>query len=560
MRLLSNRLFIGFVCILCFQFFTFQLQAEFFKIDHYLVNITVSPGGYFDVEEKILVSFDSPRRGIFRKIPIKYTINGKTVKIRVDQIEVRDNPIKVTTENGYKIIRIGKEDVLVDGVKEYWISYRVTGAFLWLEEHTEFYWNIIGTEWDVPIEQADYNIYFPEDMDIGNYDYELFSGPADTDLKKAMISKMGSTLRGKTTQSLRAHEGIALAVKLAAGTITNTSQNIKITEDNLGFIPLGILAGLLFLFSRFGRNKRGAIEDEYYPPEEMNVSEAGAFFDHIAHNRDLLALIPQWGLEGIIRMKGLSDVADDDYYIEQLKTLPSDAPAYQRVFFNAIFEDGPVVLVSDLKNKLYGDFSKAQRLLKKEIKKDKWVDEQSRAWFHKGWFILLGLLSIIAGVLILVNFKLLITGILALVLGITCIVIHFLPARRSETGFILQNKIKGLKQFLKHLPDDQIKKLTTDDPAYFEKLFPYAVAFGIDKAFINKFKAIDYHHTPSWYYYGNNHRGYNQPSFNDFSSNFKIRDVSSVFTSSPASSGSSGGGFSGGSSGGGFGGGGGGSW
>ena len=538
------------------------LRAEYFTIDHYQIDISVSSDGYFDVQEKILVTFTEPRHGIFRTIPTVYRINGKKVRIKINKIRVVNYPKEVKQELQNKVIRIGDEDVLVDGTKEYVIEYRVTGAFLWLEDHTEFYWNIIGTNWDVPIAVAEYNITFPDQLEIGNDDYAISSGPEGLDQKKAMVSKIGSNLRGKTTDRLHPGEGVTLAVKLPLGAIANTSQNWKVKNDYFGFIPFGGMALLLFLFGQYGRNRKMSITDEHYPPQELNVSEAGAFFDHVAHNRDLLSLIPQWGMDGLIRMKGFDDGDKADYYIEKLEELSPHAPEYQHEFFKALFADGPVILLSDLKNTFYNKFNKAQRLLKKEVKQDKWVDLRSKQSFHKGWLFIGGLLIIATGILALAVGNLLLTGLLSILLGVLCIIINFLPAKRSPLGFELENRIRGLKQFLKRMPEDELTRLTQEDPDYFERLFPYAVAFGLDKAFINKFKTISERHdflAPSWYYYGSTHSGYNRPHFSHFSDHFQIKEVSSAFTSMPASSSGSGGSFSG-STGGGFGGGGGGSW
>ena len=91
----------------------------------------------------------------------------------------------------------------------------------------------------------------------------------------------------------------------------------------------------------------------------------------------------------------------------------------------------------------------------------------------------------------------------------------------------------------------------------FEKLLPYAVAFGVEKIWANRFKDIQLRQ-PEWYSgYGSSSR-FNSVYFTN-SLNSSFSSVRSAATPVSSSTGHSSG-FSGGSSGGGGGGGGGGSW
>ena len=533
--------------------------SQDFDIIQYNVDIEVSSEGYFDVSERILVDFKEQRRGIYRRIPIVNTFNDKKVKVRIDHIEVHDHNYKVYTDNGNKTIRIGKEDVFIEGEQEYWIDYRVTGAFLWLDSHTEFTWNIIGNSWDVPIQRVDYNVSFPTEFEIGEYDYEIFSGPVRQDLGKAMISERNNIIRGRTKEVLEPNEGVTLAVRLPVGSIQNTEQGYKLSNDYGGVIPLGLFGALLFWFRKFGRNRREKIEDEHYPPEEFYVSEAATFFDHSASPNDILAMIPEWGQKGYIRMKGFDEGDGKDYYIEQLEPLPEDVPEYQRLFYQGIFKSGPVVLLSDLKDTMFKTYVKVHRSLKRSIKRDRWIDLRSKRTFHSGWLLLGALASILLGVYALIANQMIFTFVLCLIIALTCIIIHFLPPKRSDEGLQLANRIKGLRQFMKKMPEEKVSQIVNDDPDYFERLFPYAIAFGLDKKFIKAFKSYDIP-APHWYYYGSSQHGYHPVKINQFSEQFNMNEVQSAFVTSPNSSGSSGSFSGGGSTGGGFGGGGGGSW
>jgi uncharacterized membrane protein len=146
-------------------------------------------------------------------------------------------------------------------------------------------------------------------------------------------------------------------------------------------------------------------------------------------------------------------------------------------------------------------------------------------------------------------------GIALIIAIMVVIVFSSISNKLSDKGQRVKRDLKGFYQFLKNDNSKEYEEIVNKDPHYFEKVYPYAVAFNMDKNFINKIKP--YQSTaPFWYgYYG---MPMHNTSFVTFSDNFKPKEISSAFSSYPVSSsgGSSGGGFSGG----GFGGGGGGSW
>ena len=49
----------------------------------------------------------------------------------------------------------------VDATRTVNIEYSVANGTRFFEDHDEFYWNVTGNDWPVPIEQASATIYFP---------------------------------------------------------------------------------------------------------------------------------------------------------------------------------------------------------------------------------------------------------------------------------------------------------------------------------------------------------------------------------------------------------------
>lgn len=127
--------------ILLVIFGTIDLRSESFKINHIMVEITISEYGYFDVREIIEVDFSKPRHGITRTIPLIREGN----KIEIDSIQIAREQFKIERNNTRLKIKIGKADELVYGTSVYEIRYRVSNAIKHSMSNSEFYWNIVGS-------------------------------------------------------------------------------------------------------------------------------------------------------------------------------------------------------------------------------------------------------------------------------------------------------------------------------------------------------------------------------------------------------------------------------
>ena len=123
-------------------------------ISSYDIDIVVHADRSISVTEEI--TYDSEgleRHGIFRILSRK-TAGGYVVPIR--DITVTDElgePIPTKTEKGRtetKLV-IGDPNQTFVGEKVYRIQYTVDYVIDTYRENAELYWNIIGTEWEFPI-------------------------------------------------------------------------------------------------------------------------------------------------------------------------------------------------------------------------------------------------------------------------------------------------------------------------------------------------------------------------------------------------------------------------
>ncbi len=63
----------------------------------------------------------------------------------------------------------------VDSTRTVNIEYSVANGTRFFEDHDEFYWNVTGNDWPVPIGQASATVYFPPDAS-GKLRAQAFEG------------------------------------------------------------------------------------------------------------------------------------------------------------------------------------------------------------------------------------------------------------------------------------------------------------------------------------------------------------------------------------------------
>src|SRR4030067_2397584 len=156
MSLMRKIVFIVFFFL--FTFFPKQVSAQStgYKIDNFESAVVINQDASITVKETIEVDFNESRHGIFRVIPVTYSIKGKTLNSRLNVLSITDEKgVPYQYEKGRLAqsvnLKIGDPDVFVMGEKTYMITYKVDGVIQRYGDHDELYWNVTGSEWDTSI-------------------------------------------------------------------------------------------------------------------------------------------------------------------------------------------------------------------------------------------------------------------------------------------------------------------------------------------------------------------------------------------------------------------------
>lgn len=554
--------------------------AESFYIKDYNIDVKINKDSSFHVKEEIIVHFLEPRHGIFRFIPYLYHINreagsdqrqfpvllGDRFEALLYGVKVPGYEKKISRQNGYLNIKIGSKDRTVEGDQEYKIEYNLYGEIGTFQGHSEFYFNLIGDKWEVPIMSVTFRVELPGPVALGDRDVAFYTGTAGStgsDVDSQFRDER--VISGIVTRQLEPYEGVTIAVRLPANYFVKNGfldAWLWLANNFYLFLPLLVLLIAFLTWFYKGRDKKVVEMVHFEPPENVTPAEAGVIIDDVTDNRDLLSLIFYWAANGIIEIEENDNYAgiskQKEYVLIRKKDLPKNSQQFEKTMFNGLFNhfaQGGKVEISSLKESFYTYFNQAKSEL------DAYIDLQS--YYEPGSRGLKALFLFLAAAFPILGFALFIAmdmGVWVFLSFLACAPFWFgfgwFMPKKTAKGLDQYRILKGFKLFIDRAEKPKLEALFKEDPKYFDRTLSYAIALGSGDKWARKFNDI-IKEPPSWY------RGTGMAHFSTLyflgSLNHTMSTMSSAMTSMPSRS-SSGGFGGGGFSGGGGGGGGGGSW
>ncbi len=575
-------------------------------IDLYNVQMHVDATGRLDALERITYDFGTgEHHGIFRDLVKSEVYTGKSgydrvYRLHVEGVTVDNNesvPVKTSTQGRYLHMRIGDPNRTISGTHTYTIRYTVDGALTGFPDHDELYWNAIGLQWPVPIDNAAANVSMPAPID----GVACYAGPLDSRLACDRATKRGQ-MATFATSGLSSDEGMSVVVGFPKGYVRPAPQPILQKRWNMNDAfarrtntlgPAGALAvlgigGVALLAWRKGRDRRytgsavdqamgnatGAEERvpvlrdrdapvEFVPPDKIRPGEVGVLLDENANLLDVTATIVDLAVRGYLKITELPPEGlfrrRHDYQLDRLDQ-PDDALLpYERQILSALFSTGTTVALSELKYKFRADLAKIRNAMYDDAVKQGWYrirPDKTRAAWHAIAIVVL-ILGAVATFFVarattfgLVPVAIVLTGIALLVTA------HNMPARTGK-GSAMLSRVRGFRHLFDQ-GDEDIRARFAEQHNIFSEYLPFAIVFGCATKWAKAFEGLDAEAlgTTGWY---SGHDALNALVIAHSMDDFGTVATGTLYASQPSSSGGSGFG-GGGFSGGGGGGGGGGSW
>jgi uncharacterized membrane protein YgcG len=566
------------LCVLLFPSSSAYTTREL-RIENFHAEIIVMPDSSIDVTETIQAHFIGTWHGLYRSIPVEYvTPQGFNYSLFLDVKRITDasgRSLKFETsrERHYRKLKIYVPEA-ENSTRTISIEYTVSDALRFSsEDYDEFYWNVTGDEWDVPIQAASARIILPEGTT--NIRANPFTGAYRSRAQDADVEIAGNGVEVHTRAPLGFHEGLTIAVAFDKGFVHEPTPFDKVAlflRSNWPLIlPVITFFIMFYVWWTRGRDPRlRPITAQYEPPDQLSPGEAGTLVDESADMRDITASIVDLAVRGYIvieehtkeRMLGLVHDKDYNFILKKDRSEWSKLKPHEQVLLSGLFSAGTVgetVAMSTLENQFYKNLPDIKsRIFESLVTHGYYKRRPDRVRSsYIGMGIVLGLIlawggSALASSLGMAPLGFIVAGVLSGL--IICAFGWFMPAH-TEQGTRALEGVLGFEDFLVHVESDRFNRMIKT-PEMFEKFLPFAMALGVEKNWSKAFQGI-LKEPPNWYR-GSSYGPNFYPTMFVSDLNTMSTRASSAMTSAPRSSGGSGFSGGGGSSGGGFGGGGGG--
>jgi len=554
-------------------------QVRNWRVADFKDTIAISADGSSLVSEKITLVFVGQWHGIHRTLPIEYPgPHGTNYTLFIDIKSVTDeagNKLKYESSKSgdfrdLKIFIPGAEDT----TRVVNIDYTVRDGIRYFDDHDEFYWNVTGNDWPVPIDHASAFVTLPESA-AGQLRAQAFTGAYGSTEHEATAEVKGADVMFETTNPLSMRSGMTIDIYLPKGVLKEPSSFTRLAwflgSNPIVFLPLLTLAVMFALWHTVGKDPDPGVSvaPMYEPPKGLTPAEAGTLIDDSTDPRDITSTIVDLAVRGFIKIEEKEDTfllfKKKDYLLHLLKPREqwgNDLSPHERVMLENIFAGGSETRLSSLKNRFYTAIPVIREDVMSALKRKGMylLDPGSANGYSIAAAVAIGLLLAAFQYLGWMN----LFNSVPLLIGSVLIsaVIWWLFARQMTAKTVLGGRTKvavlGFQEFMNRVDADRIKRLPPDT---FEKYLPYAMALGVEQRWAQAFAGI-VKDPPSWYVGSTPYSAFN-PIFFSSSMHSMASDMHQVFVSAPrassSGSGFGGGGFSsgGGFSGGGFGGGGG---
>jgi uncharacterized membrane protein len=557
--------------------FSLPALARSYRISKFNSTIHVDEDGSARIQEQITFVFSGQYQGIYRDIPVDYpgpSGSNYTLFIKLDQITDESGAklkYEKRTRDGFLKLKVYVPGAS-DSTRTVNIEYSVANGTRFFEEHDEFYWNVTGNDWPVPIGQASATVFFPPEAS-GRLRAQAFEGIyGSSDHARASVE--GPSASFETINPLPMRGGLTIDVYIEKGVLRQASglqRFFRFLRSNpVLTLPVWAFAVMFALWWMKGRDPDPgmSVAPMYEPPEKMGPAEVGTLIDDSVDSRDITCVLVDMAVRGYVKIvetqhKGfLSSSKDYEFHLLKDSNQWNELTDYERAMLQQVFSGGQMTLLSNLRNHFYTSLPMIKSEIMGALKsKGMYTLDPDSAMGYWGLGLLMVALPYAAlqvfGVADFLSSLPIAIGCGLVALAIIVIIGKQLTAT-SLKGARTRVQILGFQEFMNRVDADRLKRMPPDT---FEKYLPYAMALGVEHRWAKAFEGI-IQNPPTWYQSSDGHMFSTFYFVNSLGS--MAQTASSTFVSAPraSSSGSgwSGGGGGGGFSGGGFGGGGGGAF
>lgn len=327
--------------------------ASDYYIESYDVKVDVGNNAVHRVDETLRFVFQEPRHGFYREIPYDYKdYNG--VEARITDLECSD-PFETESSDGYLVMRIGSENTVVQGRKDYHISYDYDLYADSNDGYDEFYFNVLGDGWECPVGVVTFSIRIPY---VQGYDLSAILGSnvwftrgsygstsSNGVLYGVEIQDDGSAVITGSASSFAPHEALTLRIQLPDGWYRDARTPWDYRDafaiiNPVFSVLLLVLAAVVWM--RIGRDPVPIVSARFEAPDGLSPLLVGYLADSSADDKDIISMLFYWADKGLL---SITEAKGDKFYFTKLKDIEqyaiesgANVPALEVKLFNGFFK------------------------------------------------------------------------------------------------------------------------------------------------------------------------------------------------------------------------------
>ena len=312
-----------------------------YYIQDYDINMVVTENNTIEVEEIITAVFTvTNKHGIYRTIPLVHTMdieeNGKkkTVMQSIKEYDVEGNQnAKMSyVENGF-VLRMGDPDEYqIKGEPSVFaLSYKLDLGKDYAETFDMLYYNIVGSGWQVPILNLDYNITMPKDYDTSKI--KMYRGLYGSQNDIDTFSVYGNVISGNE-KNFDVGEALTLDIRLPENYFSGAKViSYKVAEVCI-YIAVAVFVAILVFFIIRSHKHPIISPVEFYPPDNMNPVQISTVLHGKAVASDIVSLIVYFASKKYITIK---NGEKGSMILHKVKHINPREKSYVKKFFDRLF-------------------------------------------------------------------------------------------------------------------------------------------------------------------------------------------------------------------------------
>lgn len=334
------------------------------------IDAKVTETNDIQITEEMDVFFNYDKHGIYRVIPEKNTIiedgDKKKVDARVSNVTVNEK-FTSTSQDGYKILKIGDKDKTIVGDKRYIIKYTYS-----IEKYNtkdgidEFYFNIVGDKINTSIGSVEYKIEFPKKYNkeniylySGRDEYKI-NGEETLNKEKGIgIDILSDTvIAGRIDKLILPFRAVTLRIKLGKDYfILRNNYTDILAKIGTALAVMTFIYTLIILY-KYGRDKKLSDIITFKLPKELDVSNTYylKYKTTTDYRKIVPALIIEFANEGYIEIGDGADRQEKGIFAKKpkdrfdiIKIKDYNGNQYRKKIFDALFSKGDVITEKNIK-------------------------------------------------------------------------------------------------------------------------------------------------------------------------------------------------------------------